>query len=271
MTARPLPFAVPYPVVGVVHVQALPGAPGFGGSMQPVLDDALRTIDIFHAAGVDGVIVENFHDAPFFVDRVPAETIAALSAVAARVVDATDLPVGINVLRNDGAGALAVAAATGAAFVRINVLGRPVVSEQGVITGRAAEVLRLREQLAPQVAIWADAAVKHAAPMVPVALDVEIHELTERCGADVIVVSGDRTGLPTDPMMVKEARAATQRPVFVGSGATIETLASLSAATGLIVGTAFEDHVGGAVQPERVAAFMDAVRTLRAAGDAGDR
>ena len=271
MTTRPLPFAVPHPVVGVVHVPALPGAPGYGGSMQPVLADVLRTVDIFHAAGVDGIIVENFHDVPFFIDRVPAGTTAALSAVAARVVDATDLPVGINVLRNDGAAALAIAAATGAAFVRINVLGRPVVSEQGVITGCAAEVLRLREQLAPQVAIWADAAVKHAAPMVPVALDVEIHELTERCGADVIVVSGDRTGLPTDPTTVKEARTATERPVFIGSGTTIETLSSLAAATGFIVGSAFEDRVGGVVQPERVAAFMDAVRTLRAAGDPGDR
>jgi len=271
MPVIPPPFAAPYPVIGVIHLPALPGAPGFAGDIDAVRAEARRTLEVYESEGLDGVIVENYHDAPFFATRVPPATVAAMAAIVGDVVTRTSLPVGVNVLRNDGPAAMAVAAAAGAAFVRINVLGRPVVSEQGVIAGEAAEVLRLRAQLAPSVGIWADAAVKHASPMTPVALDVEVHELTERCGADVIIISGQRTGLPTDPMTVKEARRATDRPVFIGSGATAATVGELSEATGFIVGTAFEAAPGAPVAAARVAAFMDAVRTLRASTERSDR
>lgn len=263
MTTRALPFVHPYPVVGVVHLDALPGAPGFTGAWGAVCDAARRTVDVFTNAGLDGIIVENFHDVPFFADRVPAATVAAMSAITAQLVAATDLPVGVNVLRNDGESALAIAVAAGAAFVRINVLGRPVVSEQGVISGRAAEVMRTRATLAPTVAVWADAAVKHASPLVPVGLEAEIHDLTERCGADVVIVSGARTGLPTDPETVKTARAATNRPVFVGSGVTPDSVATLREATGFIVGSAFKPALDAPVDRVRVDACMAAVRTLR--------
>lgn len=264
-------FAVPYPVIGVIHLRALPGAPHFGGDMSTVLDEARATLAIFEAQGIDGVIVENFHDIPFFPGAVPPATVAAMAAITQDLVARTALPIGVNVLRNDGEAALAIAAASGAQFVRINVLGRPVISEQGIINGDAAGVMRLRAQIAPSVAVFADAAVKHAAPLVPVALDAEIHELTERCGADVIVVSGDRTGLPTDPEVVRAATAATGHPVFIGSGVTPESVASLAAATGFIVGSAFKEALGAPVEPARVAAVMDAVRALRANVQRGDR
>jgi membrane complex biogenesis BtpA family protein len=192
-------------------------------------------------------------------------------AIVGELVAETALPVGVNVLRNDGQAALSIAAATGAAFVRINVLGRPVVSEQGIISGEAAEVLRLRAQLGSPVGIWADAAVKHATPLTAVTLDAEVYELTERCGADAVIVSGDRTGSPTDPMIVKEARRATDRPVLIGSGVTAASVGALSDADGFIVGTAFEASPGAPVESERVARVMEAVRTLRASTEPGPR
>ena len=72
-------FPATRPAIGMVHLRALPGAPRFGGSMAAVVDAAIADARTLSAAGFDGLIVENFGDAPFFPDRVPAETIAALS------------------------------------------------------------------------------------------------------------------------------------------------------------------------------------------------
>ena len=73
--------------------------------------------------------------------------------------------VGVNVLRNDAATALGIAAATGARFVRINVHTGAMVTDQGVIEGRAAETLRERARLGlDHVRVFADVHVKHATP-----------------------------------------------------------------------------------------------------------
>lgn len=256
------------PVIGMVHLQALPGAPGHGGDLREVIDAAVRDAEALVRGGVSGVMVENFGDVPFFRGRVPAETVAAATAVAQRVRDAMDAaggddtPIGINMLRNDVRSALAVAHAVGAAFVRCNVLVGAYVTDQGVIEGEAAEVLRYRQALgAVDVAVWADVRVKHAAPLAERPLEVEAEELVARASAEALIVSGEGTGKPTDTNRLQEAkRGAGEVPVLVGSGATAETLPALSAADGWIVGTHFKDggDVAAPVDPARVAAFVEA-------------
>ena len=72
------------PIVGVVHLLPLPGAPRWGGSLRAVLDRALADARALVDAGLDGVLVENFHDAPFYPGPVPPETVAAIGAAEAR-------------------------------------------------------------------------------------------------------------------------------------------------------------------------------------------
>src|SRR6187402_1892819 len=132
-------------LIGCIHLAPLPGAPRYAGSMSDVFQQALEEGEIYRRAGIDGLSIENFRDRPFYPERVPPETTAAMAAVAREVVNAIKLPIGINVLRNDGAAALAVATAAKAHFVRINVHMGVVVSEQGIIQGKAHETLRLRE------------------------------------------------------------------------------------------------------------------------------
>src|SRR5690606_2253475 len=151
-------------IIGMVHLLPLPGAPRWAGSLDEVRERALADARALEAGGVDGIIVENFGDAPFHPDAVPAETIAAMTALTTGVVRAVGLPVGVNVLRNDAAAALAVAAAAGARFIRVNVHTGAMLTDQGWITGRAHETLRLRARIAPTVAIAADVLVKHATP-----------------------------------------------------------------------------------------------------------
>lgn len=135
--------------------------------MEAVWKRATADALAYEKGGADALIIENYGDVPFTPGRVPAETVAAMSAVGVylREVAGVSLPLGYNVLRNDPASALGLAAVSRGRFVRVNVHSGAMVTDQGVIEGRAFETVRLRQRLSPEVAIWADVHVKHAQPL----------------------------------------------------------------------------------------------------------
>ncbi|MFB6171049.1 MAG: BtpA/SgcQ family protein [Haloarculaceae archaeon] len=258
-------FGVDRPLVGMVHLPPLPGAPEFDGDRAAVRDRALADARALAAGGVDGVLVENFGDAPYYPDEVPAHVVASMTSVVGRVCDAVDLPVGVNVLRNDAGAAVSVAAATGARFVRVNVHAGARVTDQGVVEGRAHETLRLRDRLDADVRVLADVAVKHSSalgPERPVAAAAA--ELVERGLADGVIVTGARTGRAVGrPDLEAVTAALSDAPAFVGSGVTPETAPDLLAVgDGAIVGTALktDGDVRAPVDIARVRALVEAVR-----------
>ena len=135
----------------------------------------------------------------------------AIAAVRAE----TSLPVGVNVLRNDALAALGIAAATGAGFIRVNVLTGVMYTDQGPLVGKAAELLRRRSDLAPQVEIWADVMVKHATPPSGLTVDQAAKDTVERGLADAVIVSGSGTG--EEPDLAQAAAIAGAVPKGPGS------------------------------------------------------
>jgi uncharacterized protein len=251
--------------LGVVHLPALPGSPGYSGDMTALVSSAVRDAEALIEGGMDGFVVENFGDAPFFAERVPPETIASMGRVLAALPQGDHL-VGVNVLRNDARAALGLAAAFDLHFIRVNVHVGAAVTDQGVIEGRAAETVRARQALGAKVAILADVDVKHAAPLGPRRpLGTLAEETVGRGHADGLIVSGSGTGAPTALADLRVVKAACPGvPLFIGSGLTLEgAQASLSIAHGAIVGTALK--VGGVlsapVDISRVRALVAAVRT----------
>jgi membrane complex biogenesis BtpA family protein len=248
------------PLVGVVHLGPLPGSPGFRGDLPGLVAGAVADAGALAGAGFHAVIVENYGDAPFFATDVPPITVAAMTRAVLAVAEAVDVPVGVNVLRNDAVAAVSIAAATGSAFVRVNVLSGVMYTDQGPIVGRAAEIARVRAGLGAAVEILADVFVKHAAPPAGLAITEAAANTWERAGADALVVSGSGTGSVTDPADLRTVAATVpDAPLFVGSGATPETVAGLlEIADGVIVGTAVKvDGVTtNPVDPERAAAFV---------------
>lgn len=248
-------------LIGVVHLGPLPGAPRYDGALAPVLERAALDAAAYAAGGADALIVENFGDVPFFADAVPPETIAAMALALERVGSAAPgVPLGVNVLRNDARAALGLAAATGAAFIRVNVHTGAMATDQGLIQGRAAETLRSRAKLAPDVAILADVHVKHAVPLAGERLVDAAHDAFDRGLADALVLSGRATGAPPDPALVHEVRSALgpDVPLLLGSGVSVTNAAALlAAADGAIVGTALKRDglLSAPVDPERVAAL----------------
>lgn len=250
------------PLVGMVHLMALPGAPGFGGSMQAVVDDAVRRARTLASAGFTAVMVENFGDAPFFADRVPPETVAAQAVAAAAVSAVGEIRHGVNVLRNDALAALGVATASGAAFIRVNVLTGSMHTDQGPIIGKAAEVARARTALAPAVDIWADVFVKHASPPPGATLEQSAADTLERGGADALVVSGPSTGAaPPLDRLQRLREVFPDATLAVGSGADPDNLEELAEiADHIIVGTSLEKggRPGAALDPARLERFVGA-------------
>ena len=153
------------PVIGMLHLPPLPGSPRYGGDMEAITRHVLADADALASGGVQGLMLENFGDVPFYPGRVPAYVVTHMTAIACQVRRRFALPLGINVLRNDGQSALAVAHASGAQFIRVNVLCSARVADQGVIGAISHDLLRDRAMLGADVKILADVDVKHSAPL----------------------------------------------------------------------------------------------------------
>ncbi|PSP97624.1 phosphorybosylanthranilate isomerase [Halobacteriales archaeon QS_4_70_19] len=246
-------------LVGMVHLSALPGAPGFDGERATLRERAVTDARTLAEGGMDAVLVENFGDAPFRPGEVPRHVVASMTALVGAVRRAVDVPVGVNVLRSDGPGAVAIAAATSASFVRVNVHTGARLTDQGIVEGRAHETLRLRQRLdAEGVAVLADVAVKHSAPLADRPVVAEAREAIERGGADGLVVSGPATGAPVDTARLEEVAGVADEtgvPLVVGSGVTPDSVGDiLDVADAVVVGTALkrDDDVTAPVDGDRV-------------------
>jgi len=232
-------------IFGMVHLRALPGSPLYDGSIDAVIDAAVADARAIRDGGCDGIVFENFGDRPFHKNRVEAVTIAALTRVIGEVNRDVSLPFGVNVLRNDPRAALAIAAMTGATFIRINVHTGVMFTDQGMIEGEASETLRVRKAIAPDVAIFADHFVKHAIPP-PGADPVQTaKDLRHRGLADAVIISGAETGSAPDADRLRVVREALDdTPILIGSGLTESNAAQFADADGAIVGTSLKAASG---------------------------
>ncbi|MEO8875739.1 MAG: BtpA/SgcQ family protein [Polyangiaceae bacterium] len=229
-------------LTGVIHLAPLPGSPRSSRTVSEIAKSAAADARALQDAGFDLVMIENFGDAPFFRGEAPPVTIAAMTACAVAVrTEAAKIPIGINILRNDVAAALAIASVVGAKAVRVNVHSGARVTDQGIVEGRAAETLRLRKSLAAEdVEIWADIDVKHSAPLAARPIEDEAIEVSERALADALLVTGTGTGVPVDGSdLVRVRKAVPEAKIYVASGTRLDDLKMLSEhATGIIVGSA---------------------------------
>jgi membrane complex biogenesis BtpA family protein len=258
-------------LIGMVHLLPLPGSPDWGGSFAKVIELALRDADALSSAGFDALMVENFGDAPFRPDHADPETVAAMAVLVDRIRNQTSLPIGVNVLRNDALSALAIAAVTGAAFIRVNVHTGAMLTDQGWLTGRADETLRLRARLGAEVTVCADVLVKHA--VAPPGADIAelARDTALRGHADVLIVSGSATGAGTDPVHLAAVRdAVPETPLWIGSGLTPDNAHRLlRVADGAIVGTYLKAHgkTTSPVDVKRAQAIVEAAKQAREQAD----
>ena len=259
------------PIIGVVHLHALPGAPKNEKTLEEIVDIAVEDAVTYEKGGVDGVIIENAGDVPYFPRRVSVETVAFMTYIASRVKDNIKIPVGINVLRNDAIAAIAIAHAVGGKFIRVNVLTEAVVADQGIIEGEAHKVLRFRKRIgAESIKIMADLRVKHAKPLVDRNIKVSAKDLALRGCADAIILTGETTGVPPAIDAIKNVKNSVEVPVFAGSGINYKNIEEyLKICDGVIVGSSLKEggRMNGRVELDRVVKLVDSARKVRSLGE----
>lgn len=245
------------PIIGMVHLKALPGSASFDGDMDAVYAQARSDARMLVDGGVQALMVENDGDQPYEC-TLSTPQIAALAAVASRLRAEFDVPMGISAAFNDYQAALSIAKAVGAQFVRIPVFVDTVVAFCGILQPVAPMAIKLRSRLqAESVQILADIQVKHTKLLLPETAIEESAQLAQSCGADAVIVTGVSTGNVPPIEAVKRAKSAVRIPVLIGSGIASDNVREqLAIADGAIVGTTFKQ--GGRLDEARIRSFMEA-------------
>jgi membrane complex biogenesis BtpA family protein len=249
------------PVIGVVHLLPLPGSPKFNGDINSIINRALEEVQIFKKGGVDGIIIENFHDMPYLKDSVSLEQYGIMASILTMARQAVNIPLGVNVHFNDWKAEITLAYTCKAQFIRVESFVDTVVTASGIVEPCCANVTRYRKNLGidkEQVQIWADIHPKYSTNLIPVSLTYS-YKMAEEAMADSVIITGETTGVETPIKDIKEVRAFANLPVIAGSGVNLENLHhTLNVTDGIIVGSAFKDsgNTQNPVSLEKVTKFM---------------
>src|SRR4051794_19894803 len=236
-------FKAVKPVIGVIHVGALPGTPRGSKSVAELVRQAQEEARVYRDCRVDGVIIENMHDVPYLRSEVGPEIVAAMTAIGSEVKAEGGLPVGIQILAGANIEAMAVAHAAGLDFIRAEGYAYAHVADEGLIEASAAKLLRYRKMIgAERVQVWADVKKKHSAHAITADVSLgQTAETIEFMGADCVIVTGSVTGEAPQLADVKEAKTHCQLPVFLGSGISETNIDQFyEEADGFIIGSAFK-------------------------------
>ena len=248
-------------LIGVVHLKPLPGSPRWAGNLESIIDCAVADAHAYERGGVDAIITENFGDAPFTKTAVAPETLAAMTAAGRAIRAAVKIPIGFNVLRNDARSALALCAACGGSFMRVNVHTGAMLTDQGIIEGDAYHTIRYRQALCPRVKLYADVHVKHAMPLADFAIEDSAHDTLDRGLADALILSGTGTGVAADITDVERVRRACPRAkILLGSGVSVDNAREfMRVADGAIVGSSLKraGKLASPVDSKRVVALAN--------------
>ncbi len=245
------------PVIGMVHLDRIPHRYD-KERIDSVLESAINDAEKLENGGLDGIIVENFGDSPFS-KTVSKRTVSMMTMACKEIVERVDIPVGINVLRNDWEAALSISSVLGLPFIRLNVLTGVVATDQGLIEGQAADICDFKRSHGLKTEIWADVHVKHGTAIHPKDIVESAREAWQRGKADRIIVTGNETGQPIDLEELKRVKKSVEIPVMAGSGVDLSNIQKIiETADGVIVGTYLKEDgvVTNPVSSERVKNLM---------------
>ncbi len=226
-------------LIGMVHLKALPGAPLYS-DWQYVIDTALSEAKILESEGFDAIIIENMHDIPYLNRKVGAEITASFAVIASILKSSINIPIGIQILAGANTQAIAVAKAANLDFIRAEGFVFSHIADEGLMNSDAGELLRYRKKIdAENVKIYTDIKKKHSSHSITADLSIaEMVKAAEFFLSDGVIITGKSTGLPADINELKQVRAVTDLPIFIGSGITDENLKNyVEYADGFIVGS----------------------------------
>ncbi len=259
-------FGVEKPIIALLHLDAMPGDPGFCGSLDSVLAHARADLEALQAGGVDGILFANEFSRPY--QCVPdIAMISAMAYIIGNLRAQIDRPFGVNVVKNPIA-TIDLAAATGASFAR-NSFSGAYVGEYGLFSTSSGEATRHRMALGiPEMKLLYKVNPESDAYLASRDLRVVARSILYGGFADGLCVSGAAAGSePDDSLLaaIYEVARGSGVPVFCNTGCKQENVQEkLKYCDAVCMGTAFKGP-DGRVQKDRVSSFMEKVARIRAA------
>jgi len=256
------------PIIGMVHVQALPGAPKHKLDSSQILDKAIDEARMYQKAGIDSIMIENMHDIPYLKGSVGHEISSMMTLIAYLIKQETNIPVGIQILAGANKEALAAAKASNIDFIRAEGFVFAHTADEGIIEAQAGDLLRYRKHIdANSVAIFTDIKKKHSSHAIT--NDVSLVDTAKAARfflSDGVIITGSHTGSSASVDELKVLKDEIDFPVIVGSGVTVNNVLDyLPISDGMIIGSHFKD--GGfwenKLSYDRVADFMEKVNNNR--------
>jgi len=261
-------FKVAHPIIGMIHIQALPGTPNYQDNCGFILKEAIKEAQLYKKAGIDALMIENMHDVPYQKNTVGPEITSMMTLVANAIKKETRLPMGIQILAGANKEALAVAKTAQLDFIRAEGFVFGHVADEGYIDSQAADLLRYRKQIdAEHIAVFTDIKKKHSSHALTA--DVTITETAHAAEfflSDGLILTGKQTGAEADSNEIESVKKTTKLPVLIGSGVTLENVREyLAISDALIVGSYFkkEGFWKNELEPKRIEKFMEKVNQFR--------
>ncbi|PCJ89936.1 MAG: SgcQ protein [Hyphomicrobiales bacterium] len=255
------------PCIAMVHFGALPGSPLHDGEagLAGLLDGVTKDISALQDAGFDAIMFGNENDRPYEFNVDTAST-ATMAFVIGQVRDQIKIPFGINVLW-DPMSTMALAAATGASFVR-EIMTGTYASDMGPWSPDAGKALRYRDRLGRKdLAVLYNVCAEFADSLDTRSLPDRARSAVFSSIPDAVLVSGQITGEAAAMSDLEAVKAVLPNtPVLANTGVKHDTVGDvLRAADGCIVGSSLkiDGDTWKAVDRDRAAAFMANARAAR--------
>jgi uncharacterized protein len=259
-------FGVEKPLIAMCHLNGLPGRPRHDAAagMDAVVDALARDVTALQDAGVDGLLFCNENDLPYQT-RVGVEVAAAMAAAIGRLRSEIRLPFGVDLLW-DPLASVAVARATGAAFVREVLMG-VFDSDMGLLAPDFGEFAGYRHMIgADDVAAFCNITPEFSRSVAGRSV-AERARGAEYLGVDALLISGQAAGVGADMDDLREAKAAVRRtPVLANTGVDHDSVtAILAVVDGAIVGTSLKaaGDTWKPVDPARATRMVELVADAR--------
>lgn len=260
-------FKCSKPVIGMVHVKALPGTPQSNLEIPQIIEEALKEAITYKNAGIDAIMIENMHDIPYLKGGVGHEVSSVMTLIAYLIKQETKLPIGMQILAGANKEALAAAKAANIDFIRAEGFVFAHTADEGIIEAQAGELLRYRKQIgANNIAIFTDIKKKHSSHAITG--DVNLIDTAKAARfflSDGVIVTGNHTGSSASVDELKALKQIIDFPLLIGSGITADNVTNyLSLCNGMIIGSYFKEggYWENKLSFDRIADFMERVKTL---------
>jgi len=255
-------------IIGMVHVEALPGTPMNSMRIQNIIKQAIEEALVLQDSGFNAILIENMHDVPYLRKNVGPEIIACMTAVSIELRSRIHIPIGIQILAGANHAALAVAQAANLDFIRAEGFVFAHIADEGFMESCAGELLRYRKQIgAEHIHVFTDVQKKHSSHAITSDLSFRDHvETASYFRSDGIIVTGTSTGKEALIEDVRIAQQSTNLPVIVGSGITAGNIENYwELADAFIVGSwlKYEGRWENKLSVERVKQLSEKVMALR--------